>query len=456
MSTRKRKSSQSQHVKPQFEGPGPRTRREFLKQAAAATAGIYAYSRTEASMAEASNDLVVALIGCGGRGQVVTDEFAKINNVHIGYVCDVDASRRSAAASRFKLEQDQAVNDLRRILDDKSVDAVIIATPDHWHAPAAILACQAGKHVYVEKPCSHNFHEGQLLVDAAHRSRLVVQHGTQSRSSQFFADAIQLLREGIIGDVLVAKAWNVQRRQDIGRKQPSDPPKDLDYDLWVGPAPMVPYRSNCGHYTWHWWYDFGTGDLGNDGCHELDYAAWGLGVDTHPIRISALGGKYYFNDDQQFPDTLTAIYEFANRENADKKQQLIFEMRLWSTNYPFNADSGVEFYGTKGKMLLSKRGKMEVFDERNQRVPNLKPRDPILLPVSNHQADFVDAIIHKRPPNAEIEVGFRSAALCHLGNIAARVQRVIQFDGQEGAIIGDAEAHRLLSRSYRSGHWAVP
>ena len=243
---------------------------------------------------------------------------------------------------------------------------VVVATPDHWHAPAAILACEAGKHVYVEKPQSHNLRESRLLLDAAQRNKVVVQHGTQSRSDPLVAGAVQMLREGVIGDVLVAKAWNVQQRGNIGHEQPSDPPAGLDYDMWVGPAEFVPFQKNRFHYQWHWWHNFGTGDIGNDGTHEIDYARWGLGVSGLPTTVTALGGKYFFDDDQEFPDTASCAFEWPGDGQAGSRRQLIFEMRLWSTNYPFNCDSGAEFYGTAGRMLLSKRGKVEVYGAREQ------------------------------------------------------------------------------------------
>ena len=249
------------------------------------------------------------------------------------------------------------MTDLRRVLDDQSVDAVVVATPDHWHAPAAILACEAGKHVYVEKPQSHNLRESRLLLDAARRNQVVVQHGTQSRSNPLIAGAVQMLREGVIGDVLVAKAWNIQRRGNIGHEQPSEPPAGVDYDTWVGPAEFVPFQKNRFHYHWHWWYNFGTGDIGNDGTHEIDYARWGLGVEGLPATATGLGGKYFFDDDQEFPDTATCTFEWPGDGRVGSRRQLIFEMRLWSTNYPFNCDSGAEFYGTAGRMLVSKRGK---------------------------------------------------------------------------------------------------
>ena len=429
-------------------------RRKFLQATASGVTAVSLAHAAARNVRGASGKIRVGVIGVGGQGSSHVNKFLALTDVDLVYVCDPDQERAASAAKRAPGAR--PVEDLRRILDDTSIDAVSIATPDHWHAPAAILACEAGKHVYVEKPCCHNFREGQALVAAARRHNRVVQHGTQQRSNPFTAGAIQLLREGIIGDVLVAKAWNIQRRANIGHSTPGEPPAGFNYDLWVGPAPFVPYRHNCHHYTWHWWYDFGTGDLGNDGVHDLDYARWGLGVTELPTKVNAIGGKYYFDDDQQFPDTMTAVFEYPGNGQVGQRRQLIFEMRIWSRNYPFNTDSGAEFYGTKGKMLLSKRGKLEILDDANKPIETPSPR-PDVVQVADHYADFIDAIRNQRAPNAEIEIGFQSAALCNLGNLSARLGRSLELNRQTMAIVDDEEATRFLGRSYREGgHWAVP
>jgi len=436
--------------------PTPASRRTFLQDAGLtlAATGALAGGATSGRTMAAADRLRIALVGCGGRGVGVAGEFRALPGCKVVAVCDPDAGRLDAARSRLEVGRGEA--DLRRILDDDRIDAVIVATPDHWHAPAAILALAAGKHVYVEKPCSHNVREGRLLVEAAARSGRVVQHGTQSRSNPFIAGGVQLLREGIIGDVLVAKAWNVQRRDNIGHTQPSAPPAGFDYDLWVGPAEMTSFRTNCHHYTWHWWHNFGTGDAGNDGVHELDLARWGLGVETHPTRITGSGTKLYFDDDQEFPDTQTVVFDYPG-DGVGTARQLLWEMRIWSTTYPSNVDNAVEFYGTKGKMLLSKRGKLEVRDERNKVIENPQPVTPPPLAATNHAQDFVDAIRQSRPPQADIAAGHLSASLAHLANLATRVGRSLTFDPATESIAGDAEAQALLGRKYRDGgHWAVP
>jgi predicted dehydrogenase len=428
-------------------------RREFLELTSAGLLAASAMTTAQAAPKSANDKLVIGLIGCGGRGTNVAGMFRKVPNVEVAYVCDVDDSRRAVAAKAFEVSANKSVADLRRILDDKAVDAVLIATPDHWHSIAAILACDAGKHVYVEKPISHNIREGRLLVEAAARNKTLVQHGTQSRSTGMMIDAVKLLRDGIIGNVMVAKCWNIQRRGSIGRGQDTAPPAGFDYDNWVGPATMIPYRTNRVHNRWTWWYHFGTGDMGNDGVHDIDYTRWGLGVDTHPTKIVALGGKFMHDDDQEFPDTQQVTFEYPGDGQPGNRKLFIYEQRLWSTNYPHNTDSGAEFYGTKGQMYLSRRGKLEIIDDRNQPVPNsVKPER------QNDQAhvqNFCDAIRTGAKLNADALIGHLSTTLCHLGNIATRLGRSLTFDPQKEQFIGDGEANGLVRRPYRD-HWATP
>jgi predicted dehydrogenase len=430
------------------------TRREFIKQTGTFVAGTTALTvarRTRA--AEANNRVVVGVIGPGGMGTNLLKSFAGQKDVAIAYVCDPDSERMAKAArtaEEISNRRPKEVKDLRRILEDKSVDAVIVATPDHWHAPATILACETGKHVYVEKPCSHNIREGGWMVEAARRHRRVVQVGTQSRSTAHVRRAMELLHGGAIGDVLVAKAWNSQRRSSIGRAQPSDPPPHLDFDLWVGPAAMVPYQSNLLHGVWRWWHGFGTGDMGNDGVHDLDIARWGLGVETHPTTVAALGGKYFFDDDQQFPDTQYVVFEYAGE--GQRKRQLIYEQRLWSPYVQEGSENGNAFYGTNGMLILGKHSGWQLFGPRNE----LREKMSGGVQDLSHHRNFLECIRSGSRPHADIEIGHLSAALCHLGNIATRVRRTLNFDPVEEKILGDSEAAALLGREYRSGHWAVP
>ncbi|HEX2475079.1 MAG TPA: Gfo/Idh/MocA family oxidoreductase [Lacipirellulaceae bacterium] len=430
-------------------------RRDFLKLS---TAGLMAAATLRGNAAsaatEGANDqIVVGLIGCGGRGVHDAGLFKNVPNVSVAYVCDVDAERRDAAARSLGVDSSRAIGDMRKLLDDKALDAVIVATPDHWHSPAAILACDAGKHVYVEKPISHNIRESRLLVDAANRNRVHVQHGTQCRSTPMMIEAVNLLRGGIIGEVRMAKCWNVQRRSPLPRGEMADPPAGLDYDNWLGPAPWVPYRTNRVHDRWTWWYHFGAGDMGNDGVHDIDYTRWGLGVDTHPTKVSAIGGRYYFNDDGEFPDTQQVTFEYHGNGKPEGHRLLIYEQRLWSTNYPHNVDSGAEFYGERGLMFLSRRGKIEVRDERNARVDIAITPNP--QNDAAHVANFCAAIRGQAKLNADAEVAHLSTTLCHLGNIATRLGRSLDFDPAKEQIVGDEEANAMVGRKYRE-HWGTP
>jgi predicted dehydrogenase len=423
-----------------------------MQQTGIAFSGAALASRAASSRAAGANErLRVGLIGCGGRGRYDAGVFASRDDVEIAYVADPHNHRLAEAAKEFSTAK--PTSDFRRILDDKHVDAVINATPVHWHAPGTILACDAGKHVYVEKPCSHNLLEGRLMVAAARRNNCVVQHGTQVRSTSTIMEGLRLLREGIIGDVLIAKARNIQRRAGSGRGKLGDPPAELDYDMWLGPAPSVPYHSTLIS-GWNWLRHFGTGEIGNDGVHDIDYARWGLGVETHPTFIAGVGGRYVYENEAEFPDTQQISFEYPAAGKSGKKRVLVYEERLWSTNYPHNCDSGVEYYGTKGQMFLTRRGKIQVLLDRNRSqavdVP-LKAQD-----TGDHVADFIDAIRTDRKPNADIEIGHLTTSLCHLGNIAIRLGRSLRFDHERERFVDDGEANGLLERTYRDDHWAVP
>ena len=343
------------------------------------------------------------------------------SDVEIVAVCDVDRDRladATAVVEKGSGKAPRAVNDLREVLDDRRVEAVWIATPDHWHAPAAILALDAGKHVYVEKPCCHNFREGHQMVAAVARSGKCLQVGTQSRSTAVVQEAIAKVSGGAIGEVLVAKAWNSQRRRSIGKTRPSSPPAQLDFDLWLGPAPAVSYRSNLLPGIWRWWYDFGCGDIGNDGVHDIDVACWGLGVDTHPARIACLGGKSVFDDDQQFPDTQYAVFEYPDAAGPGRAKQLIFEQRIWSPYVQEGYENGAAFYGTEGVLIIGHSVGWTLYGPRNKKIAERTgPAD-----LAAHHQNFLDGVRgESKALNADVNAGHRSAALVHLANIAARV-----------------------------------
>jgi predicted dehydrogenase len=428
-------------------------RRTFLKSASLGAAALAMSS----SNSDAAASLVrVGVIGPGGMGTNHLRLLLGRKDVAVTHICEVDQKRLAdamALVEKGSRTPAKAGKDMRQIFDDKDVDAVFIATPDHWHAPAAILALDAGKHVYVEKPCSHNIREGRLLVEAAKRSGKHVQVGTQTRSSPCPREAIERIQKGEIGEVLVAKAWNSQLRRSIGKTKPSTPPEHLDYDLWIGPAPMVPYRSNMLHGIWRWWHAFGAGDIGNDGVHDVDVACWGLGVTELPSRVTCLGGKYFFDDDQEWPDTQYAVYEYPVQGKPGVMKQLIFEQRIWSPYVQEGYENGAAFYGTKGMLIIGHSVGWKLYGPRNKLLA--ERTSPVDL--GAHHTNFFDCIRgQQKQLNADALAGHLSAGLCHLANIAARVGRVLHFDPKSEQIVNDKEAGPLVRRTYREGHWAVP
>ena len=407
--------------------------------------------------ANANNKMSIGIIGTGGMGSNHVRTLAKRKDLEIAYVCDVDSKKLASAAETVAStagNTPKAVDDLRIVLDDKNVDAVFIATPDHWHVPASLLALEAGKHVYVEKPCSHNIREGRMLVDAVQRTGKVLQVGTQSRSAPFLKEAIQRVHEGEIGEMLVAKAWNSQRRGSIGKTKPSQPPAHLNYDRWIGPATMVPFRTNMLPSIWRWWYHFGCGDIGNDGVHDIDVALWGLDAKTHPSRVSCLGGKNFFDDDQQFPDTQYSICQYpVDGAPEGKTKQLVFEQRDWSPYVQEGYENGVAFYGTKGLMLIGHTSGWQMFAERNKLVAEGKGRPEL----DDHYDNFFQCIREQNQDSAaNANIGHRAATICHLSNISARVARVLNFHPENETISHDQQASLLLGRQYRDNHWAAP
>ncbi|MBL8205276.1 MAG: Gfo/Idh/MocA family oxidoreductase [Blastocatellia bacterium] len=417
-------------------------RRNFITSTLAASAFIN--HRTVA----ASDKVNLAIIGVRSRGKTLATGFAALSDVNVAYVCDVDERVLGAAAQAVEQKagkRPQLIGDLRRVLDDKSVDAVVIATPDHWHALATIWGCQAGKDVYVEKPCSHNLREGRLMIEAARRNKRIVQHGTQSRSRPSTQRAIAYIQSGKIGKVLMAKAWDVQLRDDIGRKQDSPVPKGVDYDTWTGAAPLLPFNENRFHYNWHWHWNYGTGDAGNDGVHQIDMARWALGVEA-PNEVSGMGRKIFFQDDQQTPDTMNITFNCGDKA-------LIFEMRIWNPYQMEGVGNGVAVYGSEGMVQIGRwDGKwgFKAFDSKGKEVHFDNANEP-----DHHARNFIDCIRSRQAPNAEIAVGHTSTTFAHLANIVARTGRNLKFDAKTETILGDAEANRYLRRQYRK-HWATP
>jgi len=421
-------------------------RRTFLQSATSLTAAA-------GRMAAASDRVNIAIMGVRGRGRNLAGVFCGLADVNIAHFCEVDPGvipRVAKIVESAGRPQPKVTNDIRRVLDDKGVDAVVIAAPDHWHAPATILACDAGKDVYVEKPASHNLREGRLMIEAARRNRRIVQLGTQSRSRASTRRAIEFVRSGKIGKVLAAKAWNVQLREDIGHKPDGPVPAGVDYDTWTGAAPALPFNENRFHYKWHWHWNYGTGDAGNDGIHQLDMARWALGVET-PLEVTGSGGKLFFDDDLQTPDTINVTYRYPGN------RILLFEMRIWAPYGMDDQENGVAVYGTEGMVHIGRWERAwgyKVFDSKGKLVTKQEEAkdDPH---GDTHARNFIDCVKSRETPNAEIAVGHTSTIQTHLANIVVRTGRNVKFDAATETIPGDAEANRLLHREYRK-HWATP
>jgi predicted dehydrogenase len=437
------------------------TRRDFLKAAAATTAsartltGLTFLTRPQRVFG-AGDRVRVAVCGLRGRGKDHIDAFSRIRNVEIAALCDVDETILSKRRGEVG-GSPRTVVDVRRLLDDPSIDAISIATPNHWHALMAIWACQAGKDVYVEKPCSHNLWEGRQLVRAAEKYRRIVQHGTQLRSTRAAIDAIERLHHGTFGEVYLARGVCFKRRDTIGRAPLEPVPRGVDYGLWTGPAPLKPFTTNRFHYNWHWIWDTGNGDLGNQGVHQVDFARWGLGVRL-PNRVSAIGGHFMFDDDQETPNTLNCAFEFDQPDGRRKMME--FEVRHWITNNEAGIGRGLFnrrntigniFYGSNGYLAA---GDEDAFSYASWLGADQRP-GPRGRSGSDHFANFINCVRSRKSADlaAPIEEGHMSCALVHLANASYRLGRALRVDPETEQVIDDKEANRLLSdgeRGYRA------
>jgi predicted dehydrogenase len=399
----------------------------------------------------AADKVTIALVGIHGRGKTMAQWFGALPDVRIPVVCDVDSNIVGPVMKMVTESQGKApvlVSDIRRVLDDKSIDAVVMATPIHWHAPGTILACKAGKDAYVEKPASQNVHEGRLMVEAARRYKRVIQTGMQSRSRPVTQRFVEYVQSGKLGRVLMAKVWNVQMRRNIGHKENEPVPAGIEYDIWTGPVPMMPFNLNRYHGTVNWNWHYGCGDIGNDGVHWMDIARWALQVD-YPTEISGMGKKLFFDDDQQTPDTMNITFNYPGKV-------IHFEQRLWNRYRLEGSENSVAVYGTDGMATAGRwvggLHEFRVYDSKGTLVHSEKEPSP---DYNTHARNFIDCIRSRQLPAADIEEGHRSAVLCHLGNIVSRTGRTIHFDGAKESIAGDREASGLLTREYRK-HWSTP
>jgi len=475
--------------------PNTVSRREFGTRVGAAAAGLALGSDFFTRTVEAAphvggriigaNDRVLtASIGIRGQGNALKRGFARLKNVEVKTLCDVDANLAPGRINDERLKDVATfkpgfVQDLRRVLDDKDIDAVVIATPNHWHALATIWALQAGKHVYVEKPSSHTVWEGRKMVEATARYNRIVQVGTMNRSRPAVLDAIKFIHEGGLGKVYMARGLCYKPRPAIGKYADGpmspgekyaltvaataiEPTYDesylakVDYDLWLGPAPKRPFNRNRFHYNWHWHWDYGNGDTGNQGPHQFDIARWGLQQHDHPVKIRSVGGYFGAESSQETPDTQTTMYEYADGRVIE------FGTRGGFTNDEGSVKIGNLFYGSKGWLWIEEKGKtwQSYLGPNNEKGPGAEApagdsTEPTGLTTteSPHYQNFIDAIRAGDPKVLTCDVleGHMSSTLPHLANISYRVGRSLTFDGKAEKFVDDNEADRLLTREYRKG-----
>ncbi|MGL4555418.1 MAG: Gfo/Idh/MocA family protein [Gemmataceae bacterium] len=380
----------------------------------------------------------VAILGTRIRGKGLLQTFTKLPDVEVAAIVEPDLNLIPAILKQLpeKHTLKPAIHqDMRRAFEDPSIDAVLNATPDHWHALGTIRALQAGKHVYTEKPLSHNMVEGKRMLEAAAKYKKVVQVGTQRRSAAHLAEAAAYVKDGKLGKVPFARTWIAGNRKTIGRKKDEPTPDKVDYDLWTGPAALRPFNRNRFHYEWHWNWDYGTGELGNNGIHGLDLVRWLLALDA-PKKVSSAGGVYFFDDDRQTPDTQTVTYDFD-------RCTVVWEHRIWAKTGNRDQSFGVELIGEKGTLVVDDKGwHVEQGEEKAVKATTFDVQ---------HARNFIDCIKDGKKPNAPIEEGHKSTRLCHLGNIAHRTGRTVRFDATKEAIVGDDEAAALMGRAYRKG-----
>ena len=443
-----------------------RTRRTFIKEAAAGAAGTAMLGSRAAAMSAASQDRVaganrrvrVALIGCGGQGNGDLRAALRLGAECVA-LCDVDDEQTSKTRARIEKDFNAApalmTRDFRRVLDRQDVDAVIIGTPDHWHALPTVLACDAGKDVYVEKPLALTIGEGRVMVNAARRRDRIVQMGTQQRSSAHYAEAIDFVKTGQLGKIRVVKAWAYQDWMgNIARVPDSDPPPTVDYDMWLGPAPKRPFNQNRFHFNFRWYYDYSGGLMTDWGAHMIDVANWGMGV-TAPRSATSVGGKFGFPDDaEETPDTQQALWECDGFS-------MIWEHATAIGQGPYMRDHGVAFHGNNGVLVVD-RGGWEVLPETETKSGKQtyrmigQPRRRASGDMhQDHVKNFLECMDSRKRPRSDVEIGHNSMIACHLANIAFRVSRRVQWDAANERIVNDAEAQKLVMKPYRAP-WTLP
>ena len=420
------------------------TRRDFLQRSVTLGIGMHVVAARGSHPIAANDRISVACIGVRGRGNSVMQTFAAEPDCEITHICDVRESVRRQRGAEIKERTGRMpslVNDYRDLLKDQSIDAFMVATPDHWHAMLTIDGCLAGKDVYVEKPASHNILEGKTAVAAARRNDCMVQMGTQIRSARFLQEAVDFVKSGALGQVIYGNAWETCRSGAVHLPPDSDPPSGLDYDIWQGPVPERPYNKSIVGSAWKWLFDYGTGDLGNDGVHRIDYCRHVMGLEEMPEVISCAGGKFFFNDDQEWPDTMLVSYEYPGKV-------LQYEMRLWSKPKLHGAGEGAVIYGENGWLLLTNTS-WKAYDADGK----LMQGGASDLGQQAHVRNFLDAVRSRKRDslNQEIHSGHVSTVMCHAGNIAWRTGKKLRF-AADTELFDAKEANQFIGREHRRGY----
>ena len=402
-----------------------------------------------------SNKVVVAVMGVNSRGAYLAESFAKLKNVEVAYLCDVEAAAIANGLKPFEqaARKPKVVKDIRALVAQKDFDALIIAAPDHWHAPASILGVANGKHVYVEKPCSHNPFEGELLAQAMKKHERLIQMGNQRRSFPTLIQAAAEIKNGVIGNAYFAKAWYTNNRKSIGKGKKIPVPSTLDFELWQGPALRAEFKDNLVHYNWHWFWNWGTGEACNNGTHEIDCCRWLLEVD-YPTKVTSSGGRYAFKDDWETPDTQVASFEFGNNK------AISWEGRSCN-NFPVEGSGrGFVIYGDQGTLVNEGGGDYKIFDLKNKLVKEIKsdvkadPNNPVSASGNldlYHFDNFIKTIRGEAKLTAPVEEGHKSVLLCHLANIAQRTGTTLHCNPSNGHILNNKEASSLWRREYAKG-----
>jgi predicted dehydrogenase len=436
-------------------------RRKFIRSASLASAGIMAsgFPSFASYKGSPSDKVVMALMGTNSRGMSLAKSLAALPNVEVGFICDPDETvlnRTIADLEKITGKKPKGFKDVRKMLELKELDGMAIAAPDHWHAPGAIMGLQAGKHIYVEKPCSHNPHEGEMLVAAQKKYNKQVQMGNQRRSYSNVIDMIKKLHSGAIGRVYFARGWYTNSRKTIGKGKIVAPPANLDFNLWQGPAPRKSYQDNLVHYNWHWLWHWGTGEALNNGTHMIDLMRWGLQAD-YPTKVSSGGGRFHFQDDWETPDTQTITYNFPNNTACT------WEGRSCNGLDSDGSATGVTFYGDNGSIVYHGGNSYKHFGYDGKMVSEVKDFTPFdstnkVSPLESldglHLQNFCDAIRGKGSLHSPIADGHISTLLPQLGNIAYRTGRTLNCDASNGHILNDADAMKLWKREYEKG-WEV-